>query len=208
MNIIDYVGNVGKNKADKMNFPLWDRLNNYADDLSKRFDTSFVRYDNPKYTENMKFEGWTDTFWESETVGKCHLKTIQPKDAKSLWLMHINIFPKEGIELPILGFDIVSGPKKITGSFMDFSPLHGYEHPYNEYMKQAILGLEWVKPRELPDWAKEIFSVDMMAAGSVRPGEELDQLCETALKLTSFYLESSSIVPYKTKIDTTAAQNK
>jgi hypothetical protein len=208
MNIIDYVGNVGKNKADKMNFPLWDRLNNYADDLSKRFDTSFVRYDNPKYTENMKFEGWTDTFWESETVGKCHLKTIQPKDAKSLWLMHINIFPKEGIELPILGFDIVSGPKKITGSFMDFSPLHGYEHPYNEYMKQAILGLEWVKPRELPDWAKEIFSSDMIAVGNIREGHELDQFISVTSQLVTYYLKNMENCAYVSNRDTLPILNK
>jgi hypothetical protein len=191
-----------------MNFPLWDRLNNYADDLSKRFDTSFVRYDNPKYTENMKFEGWADTFWESETVGKCHLKTIQPKDAKSLWLMHINIFPKEGIELPILGFDIVSGPKKITGSFMDFSPLHGYEHPYNEYMKQAILGLEWVKPRELPDWAKEIFSSDMIAVGNIREGHELDQFISVTSQLVTYYLKNMENCAYVSNRDTLPILNK
>ena len=191
-----------------MNFPLWDRLNNYADDLSKRFDSSFVSYDNPKYTENMKFEGWTDTFWESETVGKCHLKTIQPKDAKSLWLMHINIFPKEGIELPILGFDIVAGPKKITGSFMDFSPLHGYEHPYNEYMKQAILGLEWIKPRELPDWAKEIFSSDMIAVGNIREGHELDQFISVTSQLVTYYLKNMENCAYVSNRDTLPILNK
>jgi hypothetical protein len=191
-----------------MNFPLWDRLNNYADDLSKRFDSSFVSYDNPKYTENMKFEGWTDTFWESETVGKCHLKTIQPKDAKSLWLMHINIFPKEGIELPILGFDIVAGPKKITGSFMDFSPLHGYEHPYNEYMEQAILGLEWIKPRELPDWAKEIFSGDMIAVGNIREGHELDQFISVTSQLVTYYLKNMENCAYVSNRDTLPILNK
>jgi len=191
-----------------MKFPLWDRLNNYADDLSKRFDSSFVSYDNPKYTENMKFEGWTDTFWESETVGKCHLKTIQPKDAKSLWLMHINIFPKEGIELPILGFDIVAGPKKITGSFMDFSPLHGYEHPYNEYMKQAILGLEWIKPRELPDWAKEIFSGDMIAVGNIREGHELDQFISVTSQLVTYYLKNMENCAYVSNRDTLPILNK
>ena len=156
----------------------------------------------------MKFEGWTDTFWESETVGKCHLKTIQPKDAKSLWLMHINIFPKEGIELPILGFDIVAGPKKITGSFMDFSPLHGYEHPYNEYMKQAILGLEWIKPRELPDWAKEIFSGDMIAVGNIREGHELDQFISVTSQLVTYYLKNMENCAYVSNRDTLPILNK
>ena len=53
-----------------MSFSLWGRLDNYADDLTKRFDKSFVRYDNPKYTENMKFEGWTVTIWHSDKIGK------------------------------------------------------------------------------------------------------------------------------------------
>ena len=191
-----------------MSFPLWNRLNDYADDLTKRFDESFERYDNPKYTEDMKFEGWTDTFWKSETVGKCHLKTIQPKDAKSLWLMHINIFPKEGVELPILGFDIVSGPKKITGSFMDFSPLHGYEHPYNEYMNVAIQGIEWNKPRELPDWAKEIFSSDMIAVGNIREGHELGQFISVTSQLVTYYLKSMEKHAYVSNRDTLPILNK
>ena len=172
-----------------MNFPLWNQLNDYASSLTKRFDNSFVRYDNPKYTDNMKFEGWSDTFWRSDTIGKCHLKTIQPKDAKSLWLMHINIFPSEGVELTIMGFDIVAGPKKITGSFMDFSPLHGYDHPYNEYMHVATQGLTWNKPCELPDWATEIFSKDMIAVGNIREGDELGQFISVTSQLVTYYLK-------------------
>jgi len=191
-----------------MSFSLWDRLDNYADDLTKRFDQSFTRYDNPKYTENMKFEGWTDTFWHSDKIGKCHLKTIQPKDAKSLWLMHINIFPKEGVELPILGFDIVAGPKKITGSFMDFSTLHGHDHTYHDYMHMAIKGLEWNKPRELPDWAKEIFSKDMIAVGNIREGHELDQFISVTSQLVTYYLKNMEEHAVVSNRDTLPILNK
>ena len=186
MNIINYENKEGT--RNKMDFPLWNRLNDYAENLSKRFDKSFARYDNPKYTDDMKFECWEDTFWESDKISKCHLKTIKPKDAKSLWLMHINIFPNVGIELPILGFDIVAGPKKVTGSFMDFSPLHGFDHPYNEYMKMAIQGLKWNKPRELPEWATEIFSDSMIAIGNIREGHELDQFISVTSQLVTYYL--------------------
>jgi len=171
-----------------MNSTLWEKLNNYSKAITKKFDEHLTRFDNPKY--DMKFDGWTDLFWSSDKIQKCHLKTIKPVDGKGLWLMHINIFPKENIELPILGFDIVAGPNKITGSFMDFSPLHGFPHPYHEYMEIATKELEWNKPRELPDWAQQIFSSNMIAAGNIKDDLEVDQLIEVTTDLVDFYLDN------------------
>lgn len=170
--------------------PLWDKLDEYASHITKRFDTYFDRYDNTNYSEDMHFDGWTDTFWHSDEVYKCHLKTIRPEDGKGLWLMHVNVFPEIDVELPILGFDIVAGPKKITGSFMDYSPLRGFEHPYNQYMETVTKGLEWNKPRELPEWAKEIFSEDMIAVGNINTDKELDQFINVTKHLVDFYLEN------------------
>ena len=188
--------------------PLWDRLNEYADSLKGKFDTYFIRYDNPKYDEGMHFDGWTDLFWRSQHVRKCHLKTIQPKDMKSLWLMHINIFPEVGHEIPILGFDIVAGPKKITGSFMDYSPLHGYNHNYNAHMHSMVRDLEWNKPRELPPWAKEIFSEDMIAVGNIKDGEELDQFMEVTTDLVDYYLANMRYQCHHSNRDTKPILNK
>lgn len=191
-----------------MNTPLWDKLNRYAESLTSRFDDKFTQYDNPKYTDDMKFEGWTDTFWKSEHISKCHLKTIQPADAKSLWLMHINIFPKVGVELPILGFDIVAGPNKITGSFMDFSPLHGHDHEYHSYMEMATRGMSWNKPRELPPWAKEIFSENMIAVGNIRNDAELDQFISVTSQLVTYYLNNLETGAYVSNRDTLPLLNK
>lgn len=170
--------------------PLWNKLNEYASDITNKFDLYFERYENPAYTEDMKFPGWNDTFWRSDNIRKAHLKTIVPEDGKGLWLMHINVFPKENIELPILGFDIVAGPKKITGSFMDFSPLHGFVHPYHFYMEHVVKDLKWNKKRELPTWAKEIFSDDMIAVGNINTDEELEQFIQVTSELVDFYLEN------------------
>ena len=104
--------------------------------------------------------------------------------------MHVNVFPEIDVELPILGFDIVAGPKKITGSFMDFSPLHGYSHNYNTHMSDVVANLKWNKPRELPEWAKEIFSKDMIAVGNINTEEELDQFIDVTQRLVDFYLEN------------------
>lgn len=169
--------------------PLWDRLNQYADGIAQKFNDNFVEY-HEHNMEGLNFDGWSDRFWASNTVYKAHLKTINPKDRKGLWLMHVNVFPHDGIELPILGFDIVAGPAKITGSFMDFSPLHGYNHPYNNYMESKVRDLEWNKPRQLPDWAKEIFSPNMIAVGNLRDDIELDQFMSVTNDLVNHYLDN------------------
>ena len=188
--------------------PLWNRLNDYANYITKQFDTHLERFDNPKYTEDMHFDGWTDTFWKSNFVSKCHLKTIAPEDGKGLWLMHINIFPKAGIELPILGFDIVAGPKKITGSFMDYSPLHGFIHPYSYYMEKQVKDLTWNKQRELPDWAKEIFSENMIAVGNINTEEELEQFISVTSDLLDHYLENLTNNAFLSNRDTKPILNK
>lgn len=187
---------------------LWNRLNEYAEYISLRFDEKFERFNNPKYTEDMHFPGWKDTFWKSDIVSKAHLKTIVPENNKGLWLMHVNIFPRPGIELPILGFDIVAGPKKITGSFMDFSPLYGHPHPYNDYMHFVTRNLEWNKKRDLPSWAKEIFSDDMIAVGNINTEEELEQFIKVTTDLLDYYLNNIEENAFKTNRDTKTILNK
>jgi len=91
--------------------PLWDRLNDYAAHIRGKFQDNFTEYDEPAMAD-LYFKDWDDRFWHSDQVDKAHLKTIVPADGKGLWLMHVNVFPKAGLELPILGFDIVAGPKK------------------------------------------------------------------------------------------------
>jgi len=188
--------------------PLWTQLNNLAHNIETKFDQHFIRFDNPKYDESLHFKDWRDLFWKTDKIRKAHLKTIIPSDGKGLWLMHVNVFPQVGIELPILGFDIVAGPKKITGSFMDFSPLHGFPHPYNDYMNARVQKLEWNKPRELPDWAKEIFSKDMLAVGNINDEEELNQFVDVTSDLVDYYLDNIEENMFESIRDTRYNLNK
>ena len=187
---------------------LWNRLNDYAEYISDSFDNHFTRYENEKYTDDLKFKDWNDTFWESDQVSKAHLKTIVPENGKGLWLMHVNVFPDPSYELPILGFDIVAGPKKITGSFMDFSPLHGVDHSYNTYMANRVKDLEWNKPRELPLWAKEIFSENMLAVGNINTDKELDQFIQVTTDLVDHYLDNIDESAIETQRDIKPLLNK
>lgn len=103
--------------------------------------------------------------------------------------MHINIFPRVDLNIPILGFDIVAGPNKITGSFFDFSPVSN-DHRYSEHFKLATNNLSWNKPRELPEWASKIFSKDMIAVGNIRTKEEIEQLSSVCFALIEYYIKN------------------
>ena len=96
---------------------IWNNLIDLSERIETIFDENFTRYPIP---EEIYFRGWKDTYWKSDNVRKCHLKTIDNRDTQKLWLMHINIFPNENLNTPILGFDIVAGQNKITGSFFDY----------------------------------------------------------------------------------------
>lgn len=150
------------------------------------FDRHLIPYHNEKHTQN--FDGWSDTFWNSPVIEKCHLKTIDLLEQRKLWLLHLNIFPRDGFDLPILGCDIVSGPTKISGAFFDFSPVVTDDHPLCQYFANESQTFTWKKPRELPDWGKQIFSDHMIAVGNVRE-EETDQFIRVTETMIQYYLE-------------------
>lgn len=187
---------------------LFDRLRDLSVELRNLFSRSMTLYDNPKHTADL--EGWSDWFWSSDTIRKAHLKTIEPVGKNKLWLMHINIFPQFNINLPIFGLDIVANPQKISGCFCDYSPITKGSHPYLDKFKLETEGLSWTRAREMPDWAQEIFSENIVGAGSIREGEETDQLCQMALNLATFYcMEMNNPQYQKTfSLDTRKAQNK
>ncbi len=175
---------------------IWNQLIDYSKRIESKFDSSYIR----NTIENIPtFDGWTDVFWYSESVRKCHLKIIDNRKSQKLWLMHINIFPSLSSDMPILGFDIVSGENKISGSFFDYSPVN-QKHQLLAHFHETNKNLEWSKPRELPEWAKKIFSDDMIAAGNIR-GEEVGNLIEVTEKLIEYYIAFSLQEPKSSKFE-------
>jgi len=187
---------------------LFDRLRDLSFRLRCLFGANMQEYKNPKHTADL--EGWSDWFWKSDVIRKAHLKTIEPVGKNKLWLMHINIFPQPHVNLPIFGLDIVANPKKISGCFCDYSPIVEGPHPFLDKFNYETEGLLWTRAREMPAWAQEIFSPNIVGAGSIREGEETDQLCQMALNLASFYcLEMENPVYQRNKnLNTIEAQNK
>jgi len=183
--------------------PLWEELIEFSDAICDLFSNKYIGYDNSKHTQN--FDGWEDTFWYGENIRKCHLKTII---TDKMWLMHINIFPEDGINLPILGFDIVATKSKISGSFFDFSPVCEVPSQYDSFYKGVVKNLNWKRERKLPEWAQEIFSDDMIAVGGIVQGDELDTLKKVTYRLLDFYTYHSNSDTYIHDEPTKTALNK
>jgi hypothetical protein len=178
---------------------VWNPLIELSEEIKKRFD----KHLNKSRTEHF-FNDWEDTFWESDIIRKCHLKTIDNRETQKTWLLHVNIFPNIQYDFPILGFDIVAGKNKITGSFFDYSPVNK-NHEYMSFFNNTTKQLEWNKPRELPDWAKEIFSNNMIAVGNLKDEAEISQLCDVSSKLINYYLDN--LEEYAILYDTETIKN-
>jgi hypothetical protein len=134
-------------------------------------------------SEQFNFPGWANYTWTSTLYRKAHLNVIA---TNNLWMMHCCIYPHYHNPAPIFGFDVFAGKNKITGCFHDFSPVIP-NHKLSEWFANASK-LEWNKKRELPDWAKQIFSNDIIAAGNIQTDEEVAQIQTMIKNSLSTYL--------------------
>jgi hypothetical protein len=75
-----------------------------------------------------------------------------------------------------------------------------------EWFRHEVQQLEWRKQRELPDWAKRIFTDSMVAAGNVGDEQELAQIKELAKTNLKHYLDTVGETN-NTMLDTSAFQN-
>lgn len=133
---------------------------------------------------------WYTKNFSSAWVRRANLDIIDVSESKKLWMMHLCVFPHTFDPAPIYGFDIVAGTNKITGAFLDFSPTGSREHPLCEYFKELVEPTSWAKPRQLPEWAQNIFSGNMVAAGNINSDFELSVVLEISKKSLVHYLDN------------------
>jgi hypothetical protein len=104
--------------------------------------------------------------------------------------MHCCIFPHFHNNAPIFGLDVVAGKSKITGFFHDYSPTLDLSHPMIEKFKGIAAEYTWAKKRDLPEWAKAIFTGDMIAAGNITSKQEIDQILDICDISTQVFLDN------------------
>lgn len=167
--------------------PIWNSLIDFQEELVKIFDKNMLRYDEEDLA-SFNRSGWTNLTWRSNKFRRAHMEIIDARESNKIWIMHICIFPQLSSGAPIYGFDIIAGPSKITGTFHDFSPINPH-HPALAYFEKQAKNASWSRERELPEWAKAIFSPNMIAAGNIKDANEIRQLTELSASTTKWYLE-------------------
>lgn len=129
---------------------------------------------------------WPNHVYQGHYFRRAHLDIVDARETKKLYMMHLCIFPNTNDPAPIFGFDIIAGPNKVTGAFHDFSPVG--EHPLNQWFADKVKNYEWSKERQLPDWARNIFSGNMVAAGNIQTEEELEKVLSLVKNNLQHYL--------------------
>ena len=167
---------------------IWERLIKLEKEIIDVLDKHLVEYKEPGMDRFNK-PGWTNRTWSNMNIRRAHVDVVDARETKGLWMAHICLFPMLENGGPIYGFDIIAGKKKVTGAFHDFSPLLQKEHPLTKWFIEEN---KWFKPskeRELPEWAKAIFSGGMIAAGNVQEERELNQICTLAVSNLNAYID-------------------
>lgn len=169
--------------------PVWDKI----EELAQYFEQQFNSTGEP-IEGNLDHEyNWHNVLWSSLRYRRAHVEVVDKRDTHKIFILHTTVFPHFNDPSPIFGFDAVCGPNKITGAFHDFSNGGEPWHPMYLWFKARVHNLEWNKPRELPEWARQIFSPAMVAAGNLQEEAEIDQLCDTAKTAINFYLKNVGI---------------
>lgn len=156
--------------------------------------------------------GWVNRVWTSNKYRRAHVDVVDARDSKGLWMMHCCIFPHTHNPAPIYGFDVIAGKNKITGCFHDYSKTTDVNHPMMQWFSNEVSKLEWRRERTLPEWATNIFSPSMVAAGNVQDETELQQITDLAKNTVEHYLstvaETNNTIPDNTFEQNYYAQNQ
>lgn len=181
---------------------IFDQLHNHAEIFKN------ILKENLKESDEMHDFPWTNLVYTGNGVRRAHLDIVDKREDKKLYMMHLCIFPEVYSDAPIYGFDLIAGPNKVTGAFHDFSPVNNLEHPLVVGFSKSVKGYSWSKERELPEWAKAIFSPYMVAAGNVRDQQELSEVLNLS---SSNLLKHLSYLSQEDKVnekDNTEYQNR
>jgi phycocyanobilin:ferredoxin oxidoreductase len=184
---------------------VWSTLIEIQNLLVAEFSRTGVEVNEPGM-ERFNQPGWVNRVWNSENYRRAHVDVVDARETKGLWMMHCCVFPHIHNPAPIFGFDVIAGKNKITGCFIDYSPTTDRNHPMIEYFAEEVSRYDWIKKRELPEWAQRIFSPYMVAAGNVNDQSELSQITSLARILVNHYLETVGETNHKVA-DTTFEQN-
>jgi hypothetical protein len=189
---------------------IWDKLISCKDEIIDIFDEHCGEVEEPGMGQfNQPDNGWINRVWANRDVRRAHIDVVDARESKGLWMMHVCCFPVLNNDGPIYGFDVIAGKNKMTGAFHDFSASSGGEdHPLVEWYEDAVKDFIPSKKRELPEWAQNIFTPSMIAAGNVSTEEEATAIVDLATANLRTYFDSIGEYTGNANVDITkGAQN-
>lgn len=188
---------------------LWQNLIDCQNQIIDIFNKNCEEIEEPGLEAFHKPEsGWINRVWANKSVRRAHIDVVDARHSKGLWMMHVCVFPMVTNPSPIYGFDVISGKNKMTGAFHDFSPGAHKIHPLLNIYFDSVKNFNPNKKRELPQWAKNIFTDKMLAASNVNTIDEAQEIISIALKNLSVYmLEVGKYDDYTNKNLVCQAQN-
>jgi len=182
---------------------VWDKI----EELARNFEQQFNNTGELLNEDLDNKYDWHNLLWSSPRYRRAHVEVVDKRETHGIYILHTTVFPHLNDPSPIFGFDAVCGKNKITGAFHDFSHAGDPTNFMYLWFKDRVNVLDWNKPRELPEWARQIFSPAMVAAGNLQDETEVDQLCETAKTTLDFYLKNVGY-SQQSGFDFHMAQNK
>ena len=173
---------------------IWDKLIECQDEIIRTFNQYAIEIQEEGLDYfNQPDNGWINRVWANDNVRRAHIDVVDARDTKGLWMMHVCIFPTLDNPAPIYGFDVIAGKNKMTGAFHDFSPSADPDHPMIEGYYESVDHFVPAKQRELPEWARNIFTGKMLAAGNVKTEEEATEIIRIALDNLHAYFDEVAL---------------
>ena len=186
---------------------IWNKLIECQNEIIRIFDDNAKEYDEPGLA-HFNNDTWVNRVWANDHVRRAHIDVVDARESKGLWMMHVCVFPVLNNDGPIYGFDVIAGKNKMTGAFHDFSASSNPDHEMIERYKESVEDFIPSKQRQLPEWATNIFTDKMLAAGNVKTEEEAVAIIELALdNLRAYFDEIGDSTGNADVVTTTAAQN-
>ena len=169
---------------------IWEKLIDCKNEIISVFDEKAEEFDEPGLAHfNTDDGGWINRVWRNDSIRRAHIDVVDARKTKGLWMMHVCIFPTLDNPAPIYGFDVISGKNKMTGAFHDFSPSADPDHPMIQGYYESVEHFIPEKQRELPEWARNIFTGKMLAAGNVKTDEEATEIIRIAVDNLRAYFD-------------------
>lgn len=167
---------------------IWNKIENLKNSIEDLISKS-GNFDKNLHTEY----NWHNTIYSSSRYRRAHIEVVDNRESNKIYILHCTIFPHFNDPSPIWGFDAVCGASKITGAFHDFSSAGDNFHPMMKWFEQEVTKYQWQRNRELPEWARYIFSKNMVAVSNINQDAEVDNLCQLAIDSLQFYLSNVGI---------------